>query len=247
MRQLIRKFLQKFNYDIVKLHPVFKIGAVNKDALESEFRWLKEYQFKTIIDVGANEGQFSEKMRILFPDAFIYAFEPLEATFKILQKNFESDNNFKALKLACGDSKTNMQIHQNESTASSSLLKMSEKHTSNFTHAVKTSVAEIEIDTLDNIFNSINLNHPILLKMDVQGFEDKVIEGGKSIIGNADMVITELSFTELYNGQPLFNHLYSMFMKLGFVYSGSIDQLRSPINNKVLQQDGVFIKNDRQK
>ena len=44
-----------------------------------EYKWLEAYKFGSIIDVGANEGQFSDRMRILFPDADLFAFEPLPA------------------------------------------------------------------------------------------------------------------------------------------------------------------------
>jgi FkbM family methyltransferase len=242
MRKLIRKFLQKFKYDIVKLQPEYISGKLDKASLEIEYKWLKDQGIKSIIDIGANEGQFSEKIRLLFPHATIYAFEPLPDVCKKLVQNFKNDNHFSAFNVGIGETKATLTINCNESTASSSFLSMTDLHKENFTHAVKAKAMEVPIETLDNILNDKIINRPLLIKMDVQGFEDKVIAGGKNILSLADIIITELSFEKLYKEQPLFDDIYKALSDLGFNYCGSIDQLRSPESNKILQADGVFMK-----
>ena len=39
---------------------------------------LSRFSFRTVVDVGANRGQFAAVARRLFPAARIYSFEPLE-------------------------------------------------------------------------------------------------------------------------------------------------------------------------
>ena len=48
----IRKILNKLGYEINKKQNGFSIN--------SDLSWLRELKIKTIIDIGANEGQFSK-------------------------------------------------------------------------------------------------------------------------------------------------------------------------------------------
>lgn len=242
MRLLIRKILQKFGYDIVKYNPSYVAGRVDKEELDIEFGWLKEFNFKTILDIGANEGQFADKMISLYPDALIYAFEPIPETFNLLSENFKTIKQFHPVNIALGDTTGEITFNRNEYSPSSSLLPLSDKHVENFDYAVKTNPISVKIDTLDNVMSLENINFPLLIKIDVQGFEDKVIEGGEETIKKADLILCEVSFVELYKGQLLFADIYEMLRKLGYAYAGSIEQLRSPESNRILQADAVFIK-----
>src|ERR1022692_3664060 len=138
MRKKIRLFLQKFGYDIVKYHPQFTRGKIDKESFLSEFKWLQQYQFKSIIDVGANEGQFSDKIRVLFPDAQIYAFEPLPDVYEKLNNNFQRDNKFRAINLGLGIDQGQFEFEQNEYSPSSSFLSLTDSHINAFEQAVKT-------------------------------------------------------------------------------------------------------------
>jgi len=242
MKEMIRSLLQRLGYDIVKYKPSFVRNKMDKGAMWQEFQWMRQYQFATIIDIGANEGQFSDKMRILFPDAFIYAFEPLPGVFNALNRNFSSDSHFKSFNLGLGDHKGEFEFSENEYSPSSSFLNMSQNHISHFEEAVKTNRVKVSVEKLDDVFQQMTVQDPLLIKMDVQGFEDKVISGGLETLSVARMIICELSFVELYSGQPLFENIYNKLSGLGFVYAGNIEQLRSPQTNQILQGDGIFIK-----
>jgi len=242
MRKLIRSFLQRFGYDIVKYKAPFQRSRLDREELLREYRWLENYHFKTIVDVGSNEGQFSDKMRMLFPKAVIYGFEPLPSVFERLKSNFLGDEQFHAINQGLGDRAGEIEIRENESSASSSFLVLGDEHKKNFEEALEARTLMVKVDTLDNFFTDRRIENPLLLKMDVQGFEDKVIAGGKVTLQKASVVICELSYIELYKGQPLFETIFELFKNLGFIYSGSVEQLRSPDTNKVLQEDGIFIK-----
>jgi len=242
MRTFFRKILRNFGYDIVKYNPKFVTGKLDKATVETEYKWLQDWNFKTIIDIGANDGQFSEKIRTLFPAADIHAFEPLPDAFKNLKENFKNDQQFTAYNMALGEAYGRLSFHKNEYTPSSSLLPLANEHISHFDHAVKTNLVEVDITTLDKILGDETLSKPLLVKIDVQGFEDKVIKGGLATLKQADMIICELSFRELFKGQVLFDEIYNTIVSLDFRYVGSLDQLRSPQSNAILQADGIFIK-----
>ncbi len=243
MRMFIRKMLQKVGYDIVKYHQTYVVGHFDEENLQGEYPWLKDFKFKTILDIGANEGQFADKMHSLFPNTMIYSFEPIPEAFARLDKNFAEIKQIKGINLALGDAAGEISFNKNESSASSSFLDMAETHMESFDFAVKTVPIKVKVDTLDNVMSKENFELPMLIKIDVQGFEDKVIKGGTDTIRKAAMVICEVSFTELYKGQLLFDDIYEILKNLGFSYAGNVEQLRSPDTNRILQADAIFIRN----
>lgn len=241
IRLYIRKLLQKVGYDIVKYHPAYVVGRFDEPNLEGEYEWLRRFSFKTIIDIGANEGQFADKMSTLFPDSLIYSFEPIPEAFERLESNFEKRTNIRLFNIALGDQMGQLTLNVNESTASSSFLTMSALHQKSFDFAVETKPLTVEVATLDSTLPIESISKPLLVKIDVQGFENKVIAGGMHLLKEADVILCEVSFKELYKGQPLFHDIYSSLRSIGFEYSGSTGQLRSPETNAILQADAVFI------
>ena len=81
----------------------------------------------------------------------------------------------------------------------------------------------------------------MLVKIDVQGFEDRVLRGGERTIREAKAIIIETSFVPLYEGQPLFSDIRRQLTGWGFVYAGSVGQIRSRTTGEVLQEDSLFL------
>ena len=86
------------------------------------------------------------------------------------------------------------------------------------------------------------LRPEILIKMDVQGFEDRVISGGIATFRKAKAVITEVNFANLYEEQLSFDVLYRMLKDLGFNYRGSIYTKFHPNSGSSLFSDAIFIR-----
>lgn len=103
-------------------------------------------------------------------------------------------------------------------------------------------VQKVNIARLDDLADDLEIYSPMLIKLDVQGFEDKVISGGISTISKADIIIIELSMDQLYDDQPLFDDIYRTLVNLGFQYKGNYDQLQNPNDGRVLQVDGIFLR-----
>jgi hypothetical protein len=100
----------------------------------------------------------------------------------------------------------------------------------------------VAINRLDTLIDASNLNKPILVKVDVQGFEKQVIAGGKELLSHVDYIIIEVSFVELYDNQPLFDEINLQMNHLGFLYNGNIEQLISKKTGSVLQADALYVK-----
>lgn len=243
MKKIIIGILNKFGYRISKA-PITLNGLKVEPDFISKHNWILKYKFETIIDIGANKGQFAARFRVLFPEAWIYSFEPIPEVYDQLSKLFELDAKFKAFNLGLGKQSGTIDFFQNEFSDSSSALPMKSLHKENFPFTVKEKQIQIKVECLDEVMNSIPVSKPLLVKIDVQGFEEMVILGGENTIKNASVIIVEVSFCELYEDQIYFNTIYDHFQRLGFTYRGNYGQLLSPIDGSVLQADAIFINDN---
>lgn len=197
---------------------------------------------KTVLDIGANVGQFAKEIRSSLPESQIYSFEPLKECFTVLAKEFEADTKFKAFNYALGEKANQTIIHKSAYSPSSSILNMSLTHKELFPHTKEHTTEKIEIKRLDDITDSLGLEKEILIKVDVQGFEDKVIAGGEQTFKKARAVIIETSFTELYENQPSFDSIYEKLKSLGFKYSGSLQQKLDKHTGAIISEDSMFLR-----
>jgi FkbM family methyltransferase len=209
------------------------------------YAWLKDMNIKTILDVGANTGQFASEFHGLFPEAKLYSFEPLEDCYNKLLEKMRHISEFHAFNFALGDENAETQIFRNDFTPSSSLLPIEKLHEEAFEFTKHTTAQRIKVKRLDDIINELDVVENILIKIDVQGTEDKVIMGGKKLLSKASVLIVETSFQILYQNQPLFNTIYSLLREMGFVYKGSENPLRNPRDGSILQCDSVFLRDTK--
>ncbi len=203
--------------------------------------FLTHLNIQTILDIGANEGQFAAEVRSWLPEAALYSFEPLTECYKKLVASRKSDHHFQAFQLALGQTAATIPMHKSSYTPSSSLKTMTTEHKEAFPHSARETIEKVEVERLDDVAKKINLRDNLLIKMDVQGFEDQVILGGPETVRRAKVIFIEASFVELYSGQALFDDLYSTLKRLGFSYEGSINTKRHPKTGRILFEDAVFL------
>jgi FkbM family methyltransferase len=203
--------------------------------------WLTEAGINTIFDIGANVGQFAKLIHEVLPTAMIYSFEPLEDCYEELKKQMQQVDHFEAFKVALSDINGELEFHRNEYSPSSSVLPMADLHRENYPFTAKEYLTKVRSAKLDDIAKDLKIEDNLLIKIDVQGFEDKVIAGGRNIIRRATILILETSFQPLYIGQPLFEDIYDS-LKQGFRYMGALNQNRSPIDGSMLDEDSIFVK-----
>lgn len=204
--------------------------------------WFHELNIATVIDIGANIGQFAITINTLLPKAQIYSFEPLPECFEQLQSRMQSCNKFVGFNVGLGDKPGNLTFAKNAFTPSSSFLKMTNLHKTIYPHTKTNNIVNVKVETLDQMLFDREISDPLLIKLDVQGYEDRVICGGKETIKRAKILIIETSFETLYEDQPLFGDLYLELIKYGFIYGGAIEQSHNPKTGEVIQADSIFIK-----
>ena len=216
--------------------------SVANEMARGKYRWLQERGIATVLDIGANVGQFAEMMRAVFPRAAIHAFEPLAACCSILARKKPSLEPMCLYPVALGKVDGVATIYHNDFSASSSLLPMTGRHREAFPHTGHTTEEQITVRPLDAVMAGVAYTSPILMKVDVQGFELDVLAGAETTLQRVDVLIVETSMVELYERQPLFHEVYEFLRARGFVFAGSFDQIADPSNGAVLQADAIFLK-----
>jgi FkbM family methyltransferase len=205
-------------------------------------RWIQSAGIRTIIDVGANTGQFSSAVAALVPDARIYAFEPLPDCFANLSRRLKKRTNFRAFMVALGDRPGESVFWRSSFSESSSLLTMTKLHEDSFPWSAVHTPESVTVRTLDSYLPQLKLDARVFLKLDVQGFEARVLRGAERMLAHVHYVLAEASFYPLYEGQDSFEDIHRFLSDHGFEYKGSMDQLPSPTDGSILEADALFIR-----
>ncbi|MDQ1446750.1 MAG: hypothetical protein QOI20_3214 [Acidimicrobiaceae bacterium] len=232
IRTLVKKPLNLVGLDLVRYNPHYSIG---------QYAFLKTLNIKTIIDVGAHAGEFAEMIGGMLPRTSVISFEPLKDEFERLQQRLTAAN-FSAFNFALGDRNETVKMRRSEFSQSSSLLPMAKLHKEAFPETAGETIEEVEVRRMDDVLGGMELQPAILVKIDVQGYEDRVIAGGDAVISKSKAMIIEVSFQELYEGQPLFDDIYQLLKQKGFTYVGNLYQLLNPADAAVLQADALFVR-----
>jgi FkbM family methyltransferase len=190
----------------------------------------------TVVDIGANKGQFALLISSLFPDAILFSFEPLPRPASIFKKVFRANSNIRLLEVAIGPESGEALIHVSARDDSSSLLPISALQSSVFPGTKEASRFYIKVETLDTFLAKSDLFPPSLLKVDVQGFEYEALQGSESLLDCFDYVYCECSFIELYVGQKLAYEVVDWLRSRGFVLLG--------IYNTFYDDKGVAVQAD---
>jgi FkbM family methyltransferase len=214
--------------------------SLSRDIAEGRYGWLQDMKIATILDVGANVGQFAGKIREIIPDAMMYSFEPLEECFRRLTALSPSLSPVRCFQYALGESDGVVTMHKNDFSASSSIFPLSQEHREAYPFSRKTNDIQVTVRSLDSLAEEIALAPPLLLKADIQGYELNMLKGAERTLPLVHAVILETSFVELYEGQPLFHDIYQYLHDRGFIFAGSMEQVAHPANGIPLQADAVF-------
>jgi FkbM family methyltransferase len=164
---------------------------------------LKLRDYKTIIDIGANKGQFTLVAKHCCPDARIMAFEPLRDAAERFRAFFMGDTQITLYQLAIGSVNRVSQMHVSARDHSSSLLPITRLQRTVFPGTEPVGTEEVRVERLDSVISSDLIESPALLKLDVQGYELEALKGCDRLLSAFDYIYVECSFIELYEKQAL--------------------------------------------
>lgn len=193
-----------------------KGGSLSSIQIAYSFKRLVNENIDTLIDVGANQGQFALSWKRFYPQCKIVSFEPVPETFVKLKANTSDQKNIEVFNMGLGTTPGKLTIYKNGHSHASSFLKISGFQKE---HIPKTRIElreEVDVTTLDVMLPTFGPLGKSVLKLDVQGYEREVLTGGGEVLARIDYVIIEMSFQPMYEGEVLFDGMNEFLKKMGF-------------------------------
>lgn len=204
---------------------------------------LNLFNIDLILDVGASDGGFVQQIRSIGYKGKILSFEPISHTYQQLRNKAQSDEHWETLNIALGDIDGENEINISQNNDSSSFLEMNESHLLANPSSHFISKETVIIRKLDTIFpDYVVPADNVFLKMDVQGYENKVLQGAKESLDKIKGIQIEMSFEELYKSSLLFDEMKKLIESQGFTLCLLESGNRSPLSGKLLQADGIFFR-----
>jgi FkbM family methyltransferase len=181
---------------------------------------LRSLECRTVVDVGANRGQFALSARRRWPTARVISFEPLDAPAESFLKVFGRDREVSLHRAAIGPRDEMATMHVSRRDDSSSLLAITSLQDEIFPGTDEVGTASVKVAPLAAFVEARELVGPALLKIDVQGFELEVLHGCEALLPEFEIVYCECSFVELYEGQGLVADVITWLAERGFAVTG---------------------------
>ena len=233
-----------------------------KDPFEKLVKIIRETKVDckfNLLEIGAAKtGETKEpfyKILDYFPHSKIIGFE---IDKRVCDKmNSEASEGIKYYPYALGKANEKKKLYNTQAPMCTSLYKPNEKLISlynNLHFAYLKNETEIETITLDNFISKNSIDNLDFIKIDTQGSELDIFNGGKNSLKNVVKIICEVEFVPIYEDQPLFGDVNKFLNENGFMFNKFLGlsgrALKPLILNKDLNKasqhmwsDAVFIKN----
>lgn len=228
--KIAQRRFRRYGYSLV-VAPSRGAGAPVWDAWD----WIKATSnIRTIVDIGANDGSYSEYLSGFFQPDVIHAFEPLPSCQAPLAALGSRLPNLTVHPIALSDTPGEATFFENGYAPASSLLRVSDLSREVFPETERETAVSVTLARLDDVLPVATLAPDILIKIDVQGVEDRVIKGGRAHFSAASVVLVEMSFVPIYRGQPLFEEVHSLLESCGLRLAGFKNQIDQPETGRPL-------------
>jgi FkbM family methyltransferase len=204
MRQFIQRNLNRFGLEIRR-------ASLGRNVMD----FIRDRRIDVVLDVGANVGQFAETLRMKGYQGKIVSFEPISEVYKTLATKAMTDDQWEVNNFALGAESERTTINVADLSVYSSILPSTPAATNFDDAAMVTHTQTIEVRRLDDVFPTISGN--TLLKVDTQGYERQVLEGGRQVLPKLKGVLMELPVIHLYEGTWQFHEAIEFMKEAGFV------------------------------
>jgi FkbM family methyltransferase len=194
------------------------------------YNWMYDAQrfaatrhFDTIFDVGANIGQTTKGLIRYFPNANIYCFEPVAASFAKLRKNYCLNANVHPIQKALGSESGQISIALHNDSELNTLVTNSRRM-----EDLSGETETVQVMTIDQFCRNADLAHIDLLKIDVQGWEVSVLSGASSMLSRnkVHFVLSEVAFRRADADMQHVGELSDFMESNGFWLCGFYDPFR---------------------
>lgn len=216
MKNWVKRSFRQFGLELSACDRAYKAGL--RPDLEG---LIDKISPAMVFDVGANKGQFRDFLRLEVGYAGeILSFEPIPELAEVLAERAKTDAHWKVFPCALGAEPSTLELNISDSTDFSSFLKLSGGTETLFPGATSKRTVLVPVQTLTDFIKTNRPDAPFFLKLDTQGFDMEVINGGLPVMQDCAAVLCEVSVIPLYEGQPTWREMISQLEALGFSIVG---------------------------
>lgn len=236
--RIVQRFFQRFGI------LVRKYNAGTSEDLR-RIKLLNHYGIDLVFDIGANKGQYASGIIDAGYRNQVVSFEPLSA---VHQQATASSTNYAnwtvAPRCAIGSQQEEIEINISANSVSSTLLTMLDTHYEGAPESRIIGKEKVQVFPLDEIGASYAQGKKnIFMKLDVQGFEQAVLQGAAAMLEKAKGVELEISIVPLYEGQTwLLPDVLAFMKEKGFRLCSIMPAFTNPETGVVLQCNGIFFR-----
>lgn len=191
------------------------------------------FQPHRVLDIGANVGQFRTNAQQYWPQSYIFSIEASDACEEHLQK---LTDDYLICLLAKDDSKYEYFSRKNDPTCTGNSIY---KELTEFYSDDQIDIIKKDGIMLDDLFTSESIFD--LIKIDTQGSELDIVEGGKKICSRAKGLLLEVSFNEYNEKAPLYEEVLNYMEVFNFTPTIVLDIQK---NHGAHQQDILFLNKE---
>jgi len=238
MREQIKKLLRRAGFE------VHRTTIVHTPAGAQLARIIEYAGIDLVLDVGGNAGQYAAALRGHGYRGRIVSFEPLSSAHARLVASAQGDGRWQvAPRMALGDSEGEVLIHIARNSLSSSVLDMYPEHERAAPGSGYVGSETVALRRLDRVApDYLEGAKAVLLKIDTQGYEDRVLAGAAGVIDRMTAIQAEMSLVPLYAEQLLFDDVRARIEAKGFELFAIFPGHVHAVTGRTLQVDGLFLR-----
>ena len=235
LRQSIQSVLGKFGIALVRLTPTSQ-STFPRGSMRGAMQALAQQHIpiKTIIDIGASDGHWSEMTMEFFPQIDYLLIEAQVVHQEKLETFVIKHPNAQYCLAAAGDKAGRIFFDAGNPFGGQASY---EPYAQNN--------IEVEVTTVDAQVAQHALSGPFLLKLDTHGFEVPILTGASEVLHNTHVIVVECYVQYLTENSLTFSQMCSYLDTFGFRCIDAVDFEWRPFDNTLWQMDLVFIRKDR--
>lgn len=177
----------------------------------------------TLVDVGANRGQFAWAAATQMAVRNILCFEPQKPEEKWIRSiPMPHGTRWQVFPLALGSRSGNVPMQVMTASASSSLLRLGKIHRDLYPQIREEASVTVSVARMDEIPEIQSIRGPAFLKLDVQGYELEVLRGGGASLSAFQWIYLETSTLPFYQEAATFEEILGFLRGHGFFFFGPI-------------------------
>lgn len=230
-----RRLIRQMGYDIRRLD---RDQRHLRTTIADSYRLLRDLGLRpgTVIDVGVANGTM--ELYSAFPQSYFLLIEPIGSFVPEMESILRRYNGSYVLAAAGPRSGQVIFNVHDEGPDGSSLYKESDGPQADGHEST------IPMIKIDDVLLEKQLSPPYLIKVDVQGGELDVLEGGQRALEAAEAVSLEVSLFQFFKGGPQFYDVVEYMKRRNFVVFDIVLAANRPLDNALAQLDVVFVREE---